>query len=192
MLISLIRMSISRINGSCIPATRRDDGIGGPYNIIRQRCRERLSEIQPRPSHRRDEQTIRSWACVEPAERTCEEPLDGTFVTPAAIVKRPAFCSQANNTSGTARSIAPFACASAVGPFAWASAVGRSVANRAVLPARCSSLRRSAAGQGGTRARTVRYSAAGRRRYSSRSPSPDSSSPGSASGWLSPGCPRRR
>ena len=139
MLISLIRMSISRINGSCIPATRRDDGIGGPDNIIRERCRERLSEIRPRPSHRRDDQTIRSWACVERAERTCEGPPDGTFAAIAAIVKRPAFCSQANNTSGTARSIAPLACASAVGPLAHENAVGRSVANRVVLPAGCSS-----------------------------------------------------
>ncbi|GGK92423.1 hypothetical protein GCM10007382_10810 [Salinibacterium xinjiangense] len=107
------------MNGSCIPATRRDDSIGGQDNIIRQWCRERLPEIQPKLSHRRDDQTIRSWAGVQRAERTCTEPSGGMVITiaaSAAIVKRPAFCSQANSTSGTARSIAPLACASAVGP----------------------------------------------------------------------------
>ena len=207
MLISLIRMSISRINGSCIPANRRNDRIGGSDNIIRQRCRESLPEIQPRPSPRRDDQAIQ----VLGLRRAGGTHMHGT--ARRHVGRHCRHCRHRRHREAARVLLAgeqhlghgaldrAFRLRERCGAFRLGERcrpVGREsrrVAGEVLFIAEVRSgpvLRRSAAGQGGTRARTVRYSAAGRRRYSSRSPSPDSSSPGSASGWRSPGRPRRR
>ena len=53
-----VLVALARIDGACVPTPHRDHHVGGTHDLVGQRLRELLADVEPHLGHRLDDSRI--------------------------------------------------------------------------------------------------------------------------------------